>query len=252
MAGIEGHNRLILGSSGSGKSEHLKRVIVAYQDRTRYRVMLNTSREMRELFNHSEVLTMEQEAKTYNPQKLADLIAHHGSVHFECAAGPDIQNFVQALCEALFLLGEYDAECLICVLFADEVQRFFPKGGSGIVPMAPAAVRLETEGRKFGLGVVKATQNLTNPDGLGLSIHALKQLTSVTVFCMVELNQQERVMKLFPALPNPGQLRRPDRVKGHPPEYFVLDVQLGRVLRVTVDPATGTQTAVWLIGEPAA
>lgn len=250
MAGIEGHNRLILGSSGSGKSEYLKRVILAYQDRAEFRVMLNTSREMRELFAHSEVLTMEDEGKTYAPEKLAALIRHHGSVHFECAAGPQIAGFVEALCQALFLLGEYDADRLICVLFGDEIQRFFPKGGSGIQPMPPAAVRLETEGRKYGLGVVKATQNLTNPDGLGLSIHALKQLTSVTVFCLVELNQQERVMRLFPAIPNPGQLRRPDRAKGHPPECVVLDVQLGRVLRVNVDPATGARTASWLIGEP--
>ncbi|HEX2865355.1 MAG TPA: hypothetical protein VHN99_12360 [Deinococcales bacterium] len=235
-------NWLIIGSSGSGKSYYLDRLLAAYAGRYRYLVVINTTSQLAEHCRHREYVPLDKLGLPYDPAKLADLIRRHGSVHFELAPGDAAEGFLDRLGQAVMLLGEYEtAECRVLVVM-DEARYWVKKGA-----MPAGLERCEAEGRKFGVDIIKATQRLGSTGADTVDLAAVNQITRLVVFPMAELNLRERVQKMFPELPDPSSLRRPDPAANRGGEYLVWDCLTNRGARIELT-ADGRRACVPLNG----
>lgn len=220
-------NWLVIGSSGSGKSVYLDRLLSAYAGRYRYLVVINTTSQLAEHCRRREYVPLEKLALPYDPAKLAELIRAHGSVHFELAPGDAAEGFLDRLGQACMALGEYETdECRVLIVM-DEARYWVKKGA-----MPRGLERCEAEGRKFGVDIIKATQRLGSSGVDTVDLAAVNQITRLAVFPLAELNQRKRVQEMFPDLPDPSSLRRPDPVAGRGGEYLVWDCLRGQGARI--------------------
>ena len=236
MAGLMLPNILICGSSGSGKSTHLRALVSRMADRARYTVVVNTSRELADLADHREFVDNAQAARSFRPADLAGYIRHYRRVHFEIAAA-DPRPLLNALGEACMSLGRYDAAGCEVLLVVDECQAFLSKRN-----ITPGMIRVETEGRKYGVVPVKATQQLASSGVDTIDHVSIRQARQIFVFPLSEINERERIARTFPELPDSGGLLFPDPAHGFGPEYLAMDRPTGRGYRVTRRP-DGTRYA---------
>lgn len=226
MAGRDYLNMIIIGSSGSGKSHWLdKELLPAFENRFRYKVVINTTSELREHCKHYEYVNEEQQIKEYDIDQLAELIKYHGSVFFEVPAGEYCSKFLESLGKALWTLGKYETKYTEVLIITEEAHNYFSKR-----EMPKSFARIEAEGRKHGFSIIKVTQTLQSQTGETISHLAIKQSNVLAVFNMSDFNDRKRIKSLFPQLPDPADLARPD--DGGAPEYAVRDSKRGRSIVV--------------------
>lgn len=233
MAGRDYINMLVVGASGSGKSHWVdKNLLPAMVGRYKHLVIINTTEELSHHCAHREYVGEAEQQKSYDPDAIAALIRHHGSVHFETAPGQFCRAFLETLGKALWSLGRYKTELTECLVVLDETHLFLPKRD-----MPASFARLETEGRKFGFSLIKITQTMQSATGDTLSHLAIKQVNVLAVFNMADYNDRKRVMALFSGLPDPESFARPDG--GGLPEYAVRDTKRGATCIVRRDGSDG-------------
>jgi hypothetical protein len=224
-------NWLILGSSGSGKTFYLNQVLDEFKKHVRYLVIINSSKQLQQHCAHHEYVSNADLDKQYDPEILANLIRAKGSIHFEVAATRKAKSFLNSLAEAIMSLGVFEAEALQCLVVVDECQNYVSKQC-----YSDGWNRIETEGRKFGVGCIKATQNITSTGQMAIETDAVKQVTRLVIFPLSEVNQRKRILEWYPEMPDPGDLKMPDLKNGHGPEYMIRDRPTGRALRATRQP----------------
>lgn len=233
MAGRGYLNMLVCGGSGSGKSHWVDNDLLPAMDgRYRHMVMINTTEELSHHCRHREYVGEEEQQKSYDPEAIAALIRHHKRVFFEVAPGENCKAFLETLGRALWLLGKYNTQVTECLVVYDETHLFLPKKA-----MPSSMARLETEGRKFGFDLIKITQTLQSTTGDTLSHLAIKQVNVLVVFNMADFNDRKRIQSLFPSIPDPETLARPD--DGGPPEYAVRDAKRGKTVVIRRDGQGG-------------
>jgi hypothetical protein len=229
MAGRHHRNILVIGGSGSGKSHFGDHdLLPAILPRTEHLVVINTTEELSSHCAHREYVGEAEQRRDYDPARLAELIRHHRRVHFEVAPGENCERFLNTLGEAIWLLGEYNTALTRCTVALDEAHLFLSKR-----VMPKSFIRLETEGRKFGFDLVKFTQTLQSSTGETISHLAIKQVNVYVVFNLSDFNDIKRVGALFPNLPDPSTLARPN--DGGPPEYAVRDAARGQNIVIRRD-----------------
>ncbi len=227
MAGRQYRNMLVAGASGSGKSHWVdNQLLPEMLPRCRYTVIINTTEELSHHCNHHEYVGEDKQLVAYDPAKLAELIRHHGRVHFEVAPGKNCPAFLETLGEALWMLGIYKTEYTEVLVVLDESHLYLSKKA-----MPSSFARLETEGRKFGFDLLKITQTLQSATGETISALALKQVNVYVVFNMNDFNDIKRITALFPGI-QPDSFGRPE---SGPPEYGVRDAARGKTLIVKRD-----------------
>lgn len=247
LATATAHNWLILGQSGSGKTRFLRELVLEYKPRARRLLILNTSDELRDLCKHYEYVDNEALERSYSIEGLARLIdqkGRDGGLFLEIAPGDALPKFLDVLGEAVMSLGVKNSDALELVLVYEEAQNWLSKA-----TMRRGTMRVETEGRKFGIAAVKATQVLAATGSDVLSPLAIKQVTRLVVFPLGEANDRLNVAKRYPDLGDPGELAMPNPARNWGPEYLVFDRPRGRVVRVVRD-AHGTRRATWTKGAP--
>jgi len=236
MAGRQYRNILLLGASGSGKSHFADHELIpGMEGRYRHMVIINTTEELSNHCAHREYVGEDQQLVAYDPAKLAELIRHYKTVHFEVAPGENCKAFLETLGQALWQLGKYNTEYTECLVVFDESHLYLSKRA-----MPRSFARLETEGRKFGFDLLKITQTLQSTSGETISHLAIKQVNVYIVFNMNDFNDIKRIQALFPQLPPPDSFGRPE---SGPPEYAVRDAARGKALVMRRD-GKGGRTAV--------
>lgn len=216
-------NMFITGASGSGKTTYLHEVIRAGKNRCLFDICVNTSRQLSEFYTHRYYLGSEQLSKRYDPAKLADLIRAQRSIHFEVAPGDGVYEFMDSLGQACMSLGQFETRYGLVRITVDEAQNFLPKHN-----MPPGMKRVEAEGRKFGVDIIKVTPVFGSTGDDTVDSAAYKQATRVAIFPMGEQRQRERVMQTWPEIPDPGTFKYPDPQTKRPGEYAVYDRLTGR------------------------
>ncbi len=224
-------NVLVTGSSGSGKTEYIRRLLKRLEGKYRFLVVLNTTDQLGEFCKKRFEVDSDLAAKPFSAKKLEHLIRFYKSVHFECSFDEDEQgarDFLQSLGTAIRGLGVKDTRYLEVLVVVDECQRFLAKR-----VIQRAWKILETEGRKFGIGIVKATQQLASTDADTIAPVVRRQTRFVVVFPLSDEAERSRIMRLFSGLPDPGTLAFPDRARNLAPEYIAFDRMATRAVRMT-------------------
>jgi hypothetical protein len=211
-------NGLVIGASGSGKTHFTDDLIEAFKPRARHLVIVNTSKQLSQHCVHHVVVTEDKLEVNYDPAKLADLIRFYKSVHFEVSSNRKNKAFMDCLSEAIWQLGKMDTDSCEVLYVLDEARYFVGKQS-----MCVKHERLESEGRKFGIDIIKLTQRITSSDWDALNHAAINQVTRFFVFPLSEQNQRDRIISMMPEAPDPATLQRPDPAKSLPGEYIVWD-----------------------------
>jgi hypothetical protein len=221
----QAQNWLIVGASGSGKTEYAKRLIKSYKPRARFGVILNSTSQLSEFVRHKEYVSLEKLKKSYSPAMLASLIKAHGWVHFEIPGvdTPEKFAFLESLFEGVWNLGVMDTARCECVVIADEARLVFRKHRMGFW-----AKRLEAEGRKFGIDLVKIDQRFGAQDNDTTDMAARIQITRLVVFPTSDPNQRKALMNMGVPMPDPISLERPIPAQKLGGEYVVSDYLRGR------------------------
>lgn len=243
MAGKLHPSMLLLGSSGCGKSTYLDALLTGLVPKARYVVVLNTTSELSKFALHREFVNNERAARPYDPKALAAFIRHYQRVHFEVAAR-DPSPFLDALGEALMLLGVYESPHCEVLFVTDESHIFKSKR---LMRRTPGMARVHTEGRKFGLIPIDATQQMASSGDDTIDHVVIRMARQVIVFPLQELNERQRVKAMYPELPDTGDLAFPEPERGWGPEYLIVDRPSGRKLRIT-RRADGSRHAVQIGG----
>lgn len=219
-------NWLIIGSSGSGKSYFLKMLLNATIRRYQYRVCVNSSEQLAELYAHREFVSFDELETPRDPAKIAELIKHYRSVHFEVATGKT-QRFMDALGQACMLLGRTNATTGVVQVVVEEAINYLPKWS-----MPRGFARIEAEGRKYGVDVVKITQRLGASGREALDHACITNATRLAIFPLTEPNDRQRVSNNWPMLPDPGTLQFPATNRGG--EYLIYDRLRGQGVKVAL------------------
>ena len=211
-------NGLVIGVSGGGKTHFTEDLIEAFKPRARHLVIVNTTKQLSKHCAHHEVVTEDKLEFPYGPAKLAELIRFHKSVHFEVSANRKNKAFLERLSQAIWLLGKMDTEDCEVLYVIDEARYFVGKQS-----MCLQHETLESEGRKFGIDIIKLTQRITSSDWDALNHAAINQVTRFFIFPLSEQNQRDRIMSMIPDAPDPASLQRPEPSSKLPGEYVVWD-----------------------------
>lgn len=201
---------LIVGPSGSGKSQLARGIIRAYRGRYRYLVVLDTSEDYRPLCRaHVEI----SQARADQEHNLAGFIKRARSVVFEVTAvRPD--TFLARLGSALMSLGD-------TLFVVDEAHQF-------LGPSAPLELlSVWTGGRKENIHAIAITQSAKLSPTYGVSKVVLRQTTAACYFRTEEPNEASAIEQAHPELA--GYVRRLQTPHdGRAPEYAVVDTRRGR------------------------
>ncbi|WP_034343082.1 hypothetical protein [Deinococcus misasensis] len=221
MAGGQSPVFACVGQMGSGKSFYVAEIIKGYQTpepKYLYLVVLNTSREFSEFCAHKERFTKDRLTATYTAEGIKALIQHYGSVHFEVPNfGEPLKPFLSALYQAIFELGEYDADGCRVLFVTDETPTFFNKSMYSL-----EANVLCTESRKFGIHMVFAFQKIASTSQYTIHQMVLNAVNIWAIFPTTEVNNRKHIEATLSAtIPDPGQLAMPIKnVAG--PEYILI------------------------------
>lgn len=201
---------LVVGPSGSGKSQLARRIIQAYQGRYRYLVVLDTSEDYRPLCRAHVEITQSRAGHEYN---LAGFIRRARSAAFEVTAvKPDA--FLARLGAALMSLGDV-------LLVVDEAHQF-------LGPSCPLELlSVWTGGRKKNIHAIAITQSSKLSSTFGISKVIIRQTTAAIYFRTEEPNEAATIEQAHPELAgHVRQLQTPH--DGGAPEYAVVDTRRGR------------------------
>jgi hypothetical protein len=223
MAGLIAPNFMVLGQMGSGKSHYIRQLLEGYKGKYQYLVVLNTSEEFREFCNHGEEMSLERLEKRYTAAQLATLIKHHGSVHFEISECDEMFPFLDVLGEAVMSLGIYNADGCTVLLLTDEKHTFTPKNN-----YVRGFKRIETEGRKYGIHQIQATQTLIGSSGYVIHHSSIRAANVWVVFPTSEVNSKKRLFETLGNIPDPANYAMPDAERKWGPEYFIFDRRKNR------------------------
>ncbi len=220
----QSQNWLIVGASGSGKTEYARRLIVSYKPRARFGVIINSTSQLSEFANHKEYVSLEKLKKSFEPKKLMALIRAYGWVHFEIPGvdSPEKFLFLEQLFQAIWELGKMDTSQCECVVVIDEARLVLRKHRMGFW-----AKRLEAEGRKFGIDLVKIDQRFGAGDNDTTDMAARIQITRLVVFPTSEPNQRKALLNMGANIPDPMTLQRPIPAQKLGGEYVVCDYLRG-------------------------
>lgn len=233
----QANNWLVLGASGSGKTHYIQQLVAALAGRYRYLVVVSPDNTLADRCQHHEEVGLDRLLVDYDPRKVAALVQHYRSVHFEVVPGP-AEPFMDALGQACMLLGQKDAPDCRVLLVVLEARNYLAKN---TVAPSSGMGRVEAEGRKYGVDVIKESQRLQSTGADALDKVATYYATRVVVCPISDLRTRERVQEEWP-LPDPGELARPDVDRGWGGEYYVYDVLTGRGARIRRDPAGARYT----------
>lgn len=227
-------NMLVTGSSGGGKTEYIRALLRLLKGKFKYLVVLNTTDQLSEFCRAKVEVDSDALEKRYTPAGLAALIRRYVTVHFEFSADEEedgAKDFLSALGKAIRILGAKYSQVLEVLVVVDECQRFLSKA---VIQRAWKII--ETEGRKFGIGLIKATQQLASVDTDTIAPVVRRQTREVVVFPLSDDTERQRILKMFRGLPDPGELEFPDKVNGYPPEYIFYARISNKAVRMTRKP----------------
>ncbi|GGJ56562.1 hypothetical protein [Deinococcus roseus] len=222
MAGGQSPVFACIGQMGSGKSHYVRELIKSYQNPTPkylFLVVLNTSKEFSEFCAHKERFNKDRLKATYTPEALKALIQHYGSVHFEVPNfGQPLKPFLSALYQAIFELGEYEADGCRVLFVTDETPTFFNK-----MMYSLEANILCTESRKYGIHMVFAFQKIASTSVYTIHQMVLNAVNIWAIFPTTEVNNRKHIeATLSASIPDPGLLAMPIKDRAGP-EYIVID-----------------------------
>ena len=233
----QANNWLVVGASGSGKTHYIQQLVTALEGRYRHLVVVSPDNTLADRCRHHEEVGLDRLQQKYDPAKIAELVRHYRAVHFEITPGPT-EAFLDVLGQACMLLGQKGATDCRVLLVVLEARNYLAKNTVGA---SSGMGRVEAEGRRYGVDVIKETQRLQSTGADALDKVATYYATRVVVCPISDLRTRERVQEEWP-LPDPGELARPDVGKGWGGEYFVYDVLTGNGARIRRDPAGARYT----------
>lgn len=226
----QANNWLVVGASGSGKTYYIQQLVAAHEGRYQHLVVVSPDNTLADRCAHAEEVGIDELSRAYDPAKLAALIRHYRTVHFEVtpAAGPT-EQFMDALGRACMLLGEKDTDECRVLLVVLEARNYLAKN---TVEPSSGMGRVEAEGRKFGVDIIKEAHRFQSTGNDALDRTTIYNITRVAVFPISDLPTRERVQTTWPALPDPGELARPDVGRGWGGEYLIYDALTGEGARI--------------------
>ncbi len=154
---------LIQGSSGSGKSETVKKICAATQDQIPS-IIIDPEGEYAPLRSGMPFLLIGPGGEVPATVETAELVAHRL-----------LETGASAICDLYELghaRGEWVRRFLValdtapkdlrreCLLFIDEAHMFAPEQGNSLDPVGMAVADIASRGRKRGIGIVVVTQRL--------------------------------------------------------------------------------------------
>lgn len=223
--GRQAGNWGVVGASGSGKSTFVKSLLLEYKTRVPNAVIFAPTEEMRDLADYSVYVSPAMQAKGFDAGKLEQLYKARGWVHFEVPPSPDTKQFVHQALEPIWKLGKFDAnQCHALVVYI-EAKNYLRKG-----ELPPNAERLESEGRKFGIDIIKDFQRWQSSGKDALDMAALSQITRRVVLPMQEKNARDRVLTECAGVRDPAEMQRPEN--GFGGEMDILDSLRGKKAEV--------------------
>jgi hypothetical protein len=219
-------NIFVTGSSGAGKSHYIKTILPFLKTKTRYLVVLNTSKQLSQFCNKTEYIGEDEVKRRFDPKKIAEVIKKCGSLHVELLAEESAQ-FLEALALAIWSFGVFESEKLQILVVVDECDNFLSREA-----ITKTWRRLEKEGRKYGIGIIKASQQLASPGADTIHSVVRRQARFFVIFTLSDDAERARIMRLASGIPDPGELLMPDLVEGLPPEYLVYNKISGECVQM--------------------
>jgi hypothetical protein len=220
-------NVFVTGSSGGGKSFYIRNLVNALKGKYRYLVVLNTSRQLADLCERHEYIGEDDAELFYSPEKIAAVIRAWGSLSIELAADAP-KAFLDSLGRAIWKFGKFEADKLEILVVVDECDNFLSKE----ILQRPWR-KIEKEGRKYGVGIIKASQQLASTGADTIHPVVRRQTRFFVVFPLSDDAERKRIMSIYPGMPDPGTLLFPVPQSGLPPEFLVFDRIRGRGVRMT-------------------
>lgn len=242
---------LLIGTTSSGKTTTARTILKHYLPKPDHLVIVNSSSELSEFARHHVFISMAALKREWTAQQLRALIKRHGAVHFEISPGADkkdLKAFMGALGEAIMSLGRLGTKRCRVFFVVDEAANYLSKA-----TLADGTRRIFSEGRKFGIDGMVILQQLTGESANRLDMDVRRMVSILVVHPMDEPVECARVVKTWPQLRNPAELKMPDPDKGLPGEYMIRDRYSRRALMIRRDDRTGKRYAVPLVlsGGPA-
>jgi hypothetical protein len=229
--GRQAGNWGIVGSSGSGKSTFVRSLLLEYKARVPNGIIFAPSEEMREIANYSAFVSPAMQTKNLDPNKLEQLYRAHGWVHYEVPPNRNTMNFIHHALEPVWKLGKFDTEQCHCVIVYIEAKNFLRKGS---LPEGHNAERLESEGRKYGIDLIKDFQRWQSSGKDALDLAALSQITRRVVLPTQEQNARKRILQECEGVRDPATMQRPSG--GFGGELDILDSLRGKKAEIRREP----------------
>jgi DNA helicase HerA-like ATPase len=221
MAGLIYPSIGVFGASGSGKSTLAKGLIAAMLAMSEHLVIVNETRELSEFAARHEIVSQERALGAWDVAKLEAFIRYHKRVHFEVGTVSPVP-FMDALAQAVYNLGEYEAPNVKCLFVVDECHNYLNKT---VYNKSDKVQKLDQQGRKFGIVGMKITPRIASTAQESISLTALTQCRQVFLFSMlagVDIEAAKRE-----GFPDPSKLLYPDIERNLPSEYYATDKTRG-------------------------
>lgn len=219
--GRQAGNWGVVGASGSGKSTFTKGLLLEYKARVPNAVIFAPTEEMKQLADYSVFVSAAMQQKGFDPVKLEALYRARGWVHFEVPPSPHTKSFVHQALEPLWKIGKFEADQCHALVVYIEAKNYLRKNN-----LPPNSERLESEGRKFGIDIIKDFQRWQSSGPDALDMAALSQITRRVVLPMQELNARKRVLVECAGVRDPALMQRPEN--GFGGEMDILDSLRGK------------------------
>jgi hypothetical protein len=225
IMGRQAGNWGVVGASGSGKSTFVKGLLLEYKARVPNAIIFAPSEEMKQIADYSVFVSAAMQQKGFDPAKLEALYRKRGWVHFEVPPSRFTKSFVEQALEPIWKFGTFEAQkCHFLVVYI-EAKNYLRKG-----TVIGNTERLESEGRKFGIDIIKDFQRWQSSGKDALDLAALSQVTRRVVLPTEELNARKRILEECSGTRDPGNMQRPEN--GFGGEMDILDSLRGKKAEV--------------------
>lgn len=225
--GRQAGNWAVFGASGSGKSTFVRELVREYQRRVPFGVIFAPTEELSELAGKKEYVSPARQMLNYDAATLQGLHRRFGWIHYEVAPSQHTKQFVHQALEPMWKLGKFETDKCQFVIVYLEGKNYVAKHR-----MAANSERAESEGRKFGIDIIKDFQRWASQGADAPDYAALSQVTRRVVLPTEELNARKRLLQEIPEARDPGVMLRPDRVNGWGGEMDIIDSLSGTKAQV--------------------